>query len=57
MVDGWDREDSVAFAKELKARGIDAVDCSSGGVVGSATARAMPRGLGFQVPFAERIRK
>jgi len=26
-------------------------------VVGSATARAVPRGLGFQVPFAERIRK
>jgi len=54
---GWTIEDSVALAKELKARGIDAVDCSSGGVVGSATARAVPRGLGFQVPFAETIRK
>jgi 2,4-dienoyl-CoA reductase-like NADH-dependent reductase (Old Yellow Enzyme family) len=54
---GWDLDDSVAFAQELKARGIDAIDCSSGGVVGSATARAVPRGLGFQVPFAERIRR
>jgi 2,4-dienoyl-CoA reductase-like NADH-dependent reductase (Old Yellow Enzyme family) len=54
---GWDLDDSVAFAKELKARGVDAVDCSSGGVVGSATARVVPRGLGFQVPFAETIRK
>jgi 2,4-dienoyl-CoA reductase-like NADH-dependent reductase (Old Yellow Enzyme family) len=54
---GWSIEDSVALAKELKLRGIDAVDCSSGGVVGSATARAVPRGLGFQVPFAETIRK
>jgi 2,4-dienoyl-CoA reductase-like NADH-dependent reductase (Old Yellow Enzyme family) len=54
---GWELDDSVAFARELKARGIDAVDCSSGGVVGSATARAVPRGLGFQVPFAERIRR
>jgi 2,4-dienoyl-CoA reductase-like NADH-dependent reductase (Old Yellow Enzyme family) len=54
---GWDLDDSVAFATELKVRGIDAVDCSSGGVVGSATARAAPRGLGFQVPFAERIRR
>jgi 2,4-dienoyl-CoA reductase-like NADH-dependent reductase (Old Yellow Enzyme family) len=54
---GWDLDDSVAFARELKARGVDAVDCSSGGVVGSATARAVPRGLGYQVPFAERIRK
>jgi 2,4-dienoyl-CoA reductase-like NADH-dependent reductase (Old Yellow Enzyme family) len=57
MDGGWDIADSVAFAKELKARGIDAIDCSSGGVVGSATARAVPRGLGFQVPFAERIRR
>ena len=54
---GWDLDDSVAFARELKARGIDAVDCSSGGVVGSAVARAAPRGLGFQVPFAARIRR
>src|SRR5690242_7133689 len=54
---GWDLDDSVAFARELKARGIDAIDCSSGGVVGSATARAVPRGLGFQVPFAGRIRR
>ncbi len=57
MEGGWELDDSVAFAKELKARGIDAIDSSSGGVVGSATARAVPRGLGFQVPFAEPIRK
>ena len=57
MEGGWALEDSVAFAKELKTRGIDAIDCSSGGVVGSATARAVPRSLGFQVPFAEKIRK
>ena len=56
MEGGWDIEDSVAFAKELKTRGIDAVDCSSGGVIGSATTRAVPRSLGFQVPFAETIR-
>ena len=54
---GWEIDDSVAFARELKARGIDAIDCSSGGVVGSAVARAVPRGLGYQVPFAERIRR
>jgi 2,4-dienoyl-CoA reductase-like NADH-dependent reductase (Old Yellow Enzyme family) len=57
MEGGWTLEDSIVFAKELKARGIDAIDCSSGGVVGSATVRAVPRGLGFQVPFAEAIRK
>lgn len=57
MDDGWELDDSVAFAKELKARGVDVVDCSSGGVSGSATARGVPRHLGFQVPFAERIRR
>ncbi len=57
MEEGWNLDDSVAFAKELKARGVDVVDCSSGGVVGSATARAVPRHLGFQVPFSERIRR
>jgi len=54
---GWTLEDSVAYARELKARGVDVIDCSSGGLVGSATAARVPRGLGFQVPFAERIRK
>ncbi|HLL27717.1 MAG TPA: NADH:flavin oxidoreductase/NADH oxidase [Xanthobacteraceae bacterium] len=54
---GWSLDDSVAYARELKARGVDVVDCSSGGLVGSATAARIPRGLGFQVPFAERIRK
>lgn len=54
---GWSLEDSVAYAHELKARGVDVVDCSSGGLAGSATAgRNAPRGLGFQVPYAERIR-
>ncbi len=57
MEGGWDLADSVAFARELRVRGVDAVDCSSGGVVGSATTRAVPRGFGFQVPFAETIRR
>ncbi len=54
---GWTLEDTVAFARELKARGVDLVDCSSGGLAGSATAARVPRGPGFQVPFAERIRR
>jgi len=55
--DGWSLDDTVAFARELKARGIDVVDCSSGGISGSATAAQVPRGLGFQVPYAERVRR
>jgi 2,4-dienoyl-CoA reductase-like NADH-dependent reductase (Old Yellow Enzyme family) len=57
---GWSIEDTVAFAKELKKIGVDVVDCSSGGILGSATAATktlIPRVPGFQIPFAERIRK
>ena len=53
---GWNLDDTVALAHELKARGVDMVDCSSGGISGSATAAQVPRGLGFQVPYAERVR-
>jgi 2,4-dienoyl-CoA reductase-like NADH-dependent reductase (Old Yellow Enzyme family) len=54
---GWNLDDTVAFAAELKARGVDVIDCSSGGIAGAATAAQVPRGLGFQVPYAERVRK
>jgi len=53
---GWTLDDTVALAQELKARGIDVVDCSSGGIAGSATAARIPRSPGFQLPFAERVR-
>jgi 2,4-dienoyl-CoA reductase-like NADH-dependent reductase (Old Yellow Enzyme family) len=55
--EGWNMDDTVAFARELKARGVDVIDCSSGGISGSATAAQVPRSLGFQVPYAERVRK
>ncbi len=54
---GWSIEDSVVLARELKQRGVDVIDCSSGGLMGSATAARVKRGPGFQVPFAERIRR
>jgi 2,4-dienoyl-CoA reductase-like NADH-dependent reductase (Old Yellow Enzyme family) len=54
---GWNLDDTLIFAAELKARGVDVIDCSSGGISGSATAAQVPRGLGFQVPYAERVRK
>lgn len=53
---GWTLEDTVVLARELKERGVDVIDCSSGGLAGSATATRVPRGPGFQVPFAERVR-
>jgi 2,4-dienoyl-CoA reductase-like NADH-dependent reductase (Old Yellow Enzyme family) len=57
---GWSIEDTVAFAAELKKAGVDVVDCSSGGILGSATAATrmlVKRVPGFQLPFAERVRK
>lgn len=54
---GWRIEDTVELAKALKARGVDVIDCSSGGITGSATAAAIPRTLGFQVPYAARVRR
>ena len=53
---GWMLDDTVAFARELKAIGVDLVDCSSGGIGGAATMNRLARSPGFQVPFAERVR-
>ena len=46
-------EDQVQTARWLKAHGADLVDCSSGG----STAKVPPVGPGYQVPFAEKIRR
>ena len=51
---GWDIEQSIELARQLKPLGVDFIDCSSGGNV--ATAK-IPIGPGYQVPFAERVRK
>jgi len=51
---GWTIEDSVALVAQLQDRGVDLIDCSSGGNVASAT---IPIGPGYQVPFAERVRR
>ncbi|MGE3955430.1 MAG: NADH:flavin oxidoreductase/NADH oxidase [Vicinamibacterales bacterium] len=51
---GWDIEQSVELARRLGALGVDVVDCSSGGNVAHAK---IPIGPGYQVPFAERIKR
>jgi 2,4-dienoyl-CoA reductase-like NADH-dependent reductase (Old Yellow Enzyme family) len=51
---GWTVEDSAALAARLARLGVDAIDCSSGGNVAGA---AIPLGPGYQVPFAEHIRR
>ncbi len=51
---GWSEDEAVALARDLKELGADLVDCSSGGNVPGA---AIPVGPGYQVRFAERIRR
>ncbi|HEV2422471.1 MAG TPA: NADH:flavin oxidoreductase/NADH oxidase [Candidatus Acidoferrales bacterium] len=51
---GWDADQSVALAREVKTLGVDLIDCSSGGVVPGVS---IPIGPGFQTKFAEKIRR
>ena len=50
---GWDINDSVKLAKELKSLGVDLIDVSSGGAIHNAKIDPKPN---FQVPFADAIR-
>ncbi len=51
---GWDIDQTIVFANELKKRGVDWIDASSGGI---SPAQKISVGPGYQVPFAENIRK
>ncbi|MEV0387937.1 NADH:flavin oxidoreductase/NADH oxidase [Nonomuraea sp. NPDC050643] len=51
--DGWTADDTVRFAKELHARGVDLMDVSTGGIAPGAKIVTGPH---YQVPFAERVR-
>jgi 2,4-dienoyl-CoA reductase-like NADH-dependent reductase (Old Yellow Enzyme family) len=51
---GWDVDQAVELARRLRGRGVDLVDCSSGGAVHD---QQIAVGPGYQVPFAERIRR
>jgi 2,4-dienoyl-CoA reductase-like NADH-dependent reductase (Old Yellow Enzyme family) len=53
----WDIEDTIALAREFRARGVDVIDCSSGGIEGPLTLSVVPRVPGYHVPFADRIRR
>lgn len=55
--DGWQVDDTVELARRLKAHGVDMIDCSSGAIGGTQKPQRMPLAHGFQVPFAERVRK
>jgi len=50
---GWDLDQTIIFARELKARGADWIDVSSGGV---SPNQKIKLGPGYQVPFAEAVK-
>jgi 2,4-dienoyl-CoA reductase-like NADH-dependent reductase (Old Yellow Enzyme family) len=51
---GWTIDDTVRLATDLLAGGADLIDCSSGGAAAAAQIPAEP---GYQVPFADRVRR
>jgi 2,4-dienoyl-CoA reductase-like NADH-dependent reductase (Old Yellow Enzyme family) len=51
---GWDIDESVELSRRLGGLGVDLIDCSSGGL---APQQKIALGPGYQVPFAQRIRR
>ena len=51
---GWNEEEASKLAGLLKDKGVDLIDCSSGGLT---NAQKITIGPGYQVPFAEKIKK
>jgi 2,4-dienoyl-CoA reductase-like NADH-dependent reductase (Old Yellow Enzyme family) len=51
--DGWDVEQSAELARLLGERGVDLIDCSSGGIVPGVK---IPVGPGYQVSLAQQVR-
>jgi NADPH2 dehydrogenase len=51
---GWDLDQTIEFAKELKKHGVDWIDVSSGGV---SPLQKIPLSPGYQVPFAQAIKE
>jgi 2,4-dienoyl-CoA reductase-like NADH-dependent reductase (Old Yellow Enzyme family) len=53
---GWGPDGSVRLARIVKEKGVDVIDCSSGGMTGAPVTSAGPVGYGYQVPYAEKLR-
>ncbi|MHB8887105.1 MAG: NADH:flavin oxidoreductase/NADH oxidase [Methylovirgula sp.] len=51
---GWDLQQTIAFAQELKTRGVDWIDVSSGGI---SPLQKIPVGPGYQVPLAQGVKE
>ncbi len=54
---GWSLDDSIALVRHLQGRGVDLVDCSSGGVLAAARDTLRPPSQGSQVTYAAAVRQ
>lgn len=55
---GWTTADSVVFCRELMARGVDVIDCSSGGAVADRSSDSrVRRGYAFHAPYSRELRQ
>lgn len=62
IIGGWTVEDTVALSKILSTMGVDIIDISAGGNLpwthpNNTLKSLMPFPIGYQVPFAERVKK
>ena len=53
----WGIDETLALARALKERGVDAIDCSSGGVGGDGPLLPVPRVPGFQAGYSSELRR
>ena len=54
VADAWDDNQSVQLAAILKTKGVDVIDCSTGGNIPGVKIPLVP---GYQVSFAEKIKQ
>ncbi|WP_134765147.1 NADH:flavin oxidoreductase/NADH oxidase [Nocardioides sp. 1609] len=54
---GWDIERTVSLVERLHARGVDVIDCSTGGLTGRPAPSALPTSYGYQVKYAGEVRR
>jgi 2,4-dienoyl-CoA reductase-like NADH-dependent reductase (Old Yellow Enzyme family) len=54
---GWELDDTRSLAKRLTDRGVDVIDCSSGGIKASPMDRRAALSYGYQVGYASEVRR
>jgi 2,4-dienoyl-CoA reductase-like NADH-dependent reductase (Old Yellow Enzyme family) len=54
---GWGPEQSARLAKTLKAKGVDVIDCSSGGITETAPILGKEIKFGYQVPLSQYVKR